>query len=195
MFPAHNASKVGFWGLIFAALVAYAVNAAAPLGLVERAPIAWRVLVLAMVAVPAPIALWVLKAVSLDMVPQPKLAGIETKTITETGQVSVAEPKPTRGLLGFGARMKVERPRLKSGSETNTDTETDTKTTLTDEELYYTLSVMKRYNGVGARAAKHLNMSVTAVNKRLRTLYAKDPGAVEADVPEWVKRNIGAKVE
>jgi hypothetical protein len=177
--PSHYASRVGFWVLVGSAFAAALVNAAIPLGIVEYAPLLWNIVVFLMVAIPTPVALWVIKSVVVEAEPEPI-------------PKALPKPKPERNSPGFGVMVRVSKPKPKPKPATETPfgaaTETDTDT------LYETLGLLRQVGKV-AKVAASLGISPAAVNKRLRKLYDMDRAAVERDAPEWVERNIGSKVE
>jgi hypothetical protein len=90
LYPANAASRVGFWGLLLAAGAAWIVNAATPLGLTQYSPLVWKGLILAMAALPAPLAFWVLRDAVSPPRPEPRRL-----TVNQPNQPTQPTAQPT----------------------------------------------------------------------------------------------------
>jgi hypothetical protein len=185
LYPTNAASRVGFWGLLLAAGAAWIVNAATPLGLTQYSPLAWRGLILAMVALPAPIAFWVLKeAVAPKAPPKVKALGSGRKS-----------PKVDRKRFTFGGKPKVTVERKRPQELANPESESPPESIESLVMLNETLEVVRQHKGNMAAAARALGLTPPGVGDRLKRLYKVNPDQVRRYAPEWVKRNIKEEVD
>jgi hypothetical protein len=179
LFPDNTASRVGFWGLLVAAGAAWIVNAATPLGLTQYSPLVWKGLILAMAALPAPLAFWVLRDAVTPRAPEPKALESRRKS-----------PKATRKILGFDGRPKAKVERKRPQELANPESESVPESVESLAMLNETLTVLVDHKGNMASAARALGLTPPGVGDRLKRLYKVNPAQVRRYAPDWVRRNI-----
>lgn len=182
LFP--TSSRYGFHIISGSVVIAFAVAAAPKLGLIEHAPLFWRVLVL--VATTAPIgAIFFL-----------------FRGLTQRAKVGESGRK-FRGLLGESDRnrLRLPHPKNKAGEGratqllANPDTEVHNETAESLAMLNETLYELSKHNGNMAATAKALGMTPPGVGERLKRLYKVSPQQVQQHAPDWVRRNIKEDAE
>ena len=185
----HWAAKIAFWLIVISVAGATAINTASPLGLINYFPPLWGLGILLVVAGGVGFAVTVASIGIREQVTEPlaEVLGIEIAPLPPTK--ALPKPEPKRKILGFGTRLGgfFPKPKPTDGA--------DTETAEPRELLYLTMQTLAKAGPNGkegrvAAAAAQLNISTAGVNKRLRELYKQQPRVVEANIPNWVQRNI-----
>lgn len=173
LFPAST--RYGFWVLVVSLITAIAISVAPKLGLIEHAPLLWRVALLLAIALPVGVVVSQMR----NFITPPKPAETGRNLIETHAQIDIEEPPDTEEEEG-------SEPQLLA----NPDNETAAETAETLIMLNETLDVVRRHRGNMAAAAKELNLTAPGVGRRMQRLYKVNPDQVQRYAPQWVQRNI-----
>lgn len=182
LFP--TSSRYGFHVISGSIVAAFAVAAAPKLGLVEHAPLFWRIVVLAATTAPIGAVFFLFRNFS------------QRAKVGESG-------RKFRRLSGETDRNRLRLPYSKKkageGRATqllaNPDNESHNETAESIAMLNETLTVLIDNKGSMAATAKALGLSAPGVGERIRRLYKVNPQQVKLRAPDWVKRNIKEDAE